>query len=644
MSRIGISAYEARVILNLAKEHIKKVQVDDHQQVRQLSVNHGTFKDLIATGTGFYLRLIRTIPVDNKDVNQLNQQIVFQKRLHQVMLKQPHPAFPLQINVTEYTEPRDWGCLENDPFIQGIRLLYENDGPSATPSTKERNNNVKFIWDSLYAVEAIHGHPLNVLYAHGYKHTGPEEIKQDLNVFNPRPRSITTNQLTRDLYALTEALAHVHGLGFAHGDLKPNNIMRSKEGQIYLIDWDETTSLNYRGVLLGGHSSHFSPPELLFIGRKDTPGYLTNNHMVKAYPETIDIWQLAMTAYFMVTGHANIFQLTEEQQHEAVWQKHTCCKIRGHTSIRQMYQDGLLDFSHEYFMTEEGVLLQAWILDGLTLNPDERLTYSASKLLQHPLFTSNKIQLQQFKSFIAVNRDIATLVGDDDSLALAGRHGRLTRAAAVLYCGAKDHGYSKTIARKRAYPSYRRSLHSLSKKQKAAAITAVVIGVAAIVVVNVLTFGIPVTVAVCVAGAICIAGGVGAPLRKARKLLQQDKSNLRTAHRAHYVKFIDKKVRESQQEKPLIDGESKLEVKDDESIEKRSIDQRCVESKGEPLQEHRRSSSPVICQWHQRQPPQPQPYGVLPGMFAVCQDSSSSDDDYNQVQEPLLRHRHSTKW
>ncbi|MDF1796538.1 MAG: phosphotransferase [Coxiellaceae bacterium] len=625
--KVGISCHEARVILDLAGKYIaKKVSLSNDEQVRHLSINNGAYKDLLTTGTGFYLRLDRNKPMSDRQVRELANQVKWIQRRHKKLVDHPHPTIPLQVRVMDFTEPANWDCMSADPVIEAIRVLYENEGTVHKPTVRGYKKYVRqIIWDGLYAIEAIDGEPLSKKYAATALADNESDIADIPEAKSadrlPLTSSLhTINDLKRDMYAITEGLAHLHQHGFSHGDFAPNNILQTGEKQNYIIDPDDTKPLDYRGRRLWDNFSRFSPPEVLFKGHNDAPGLLSDiNGSLKAYPEAIDTYQLAMTVYFMVTGHANLFKLPEDVWQSQFWQDALCKRLARSTTIQSLDNWGYLDFSHPLFHNADGAnpdgpLLKAWILQGLTIDPDERLKYSPEKLLGHEFFKRDAEALEKIKRFTSVNRDIAAIVGNADSpledqlvvQQLAGSNGRLTRAAAVLYREARRYGYSNVLARSCAYPGYGRAVKSLSTTHKVVAVTAIVLGIAAIVAANVITLGIPIVVAACVVGSVMIVGGVGVPLNKVRKQTEQADKSLRTAHRGMYVKFIDHQLPKQQHSK------SQKEVP--------------------PHKQRQRGN-----RWRQRIARcrllglgRPNP---VPGIFAVGRDSSDSDSE----KQPLLK-------
>ena len=94
--------------------------------------------------------------------------------------------------------------------------------------------------------------------------------------------------------AICEALAHIHGRGWVHGDLKPSNVLLMADGSVRLADFGLARELE------GTHayaprvgSSDFLPPEW-WSERIGECGI--------AVRPTVDIWALGVTIHQLLTG------------------------------------------------------------------------------------------------------------------------------------------------------------------------------------------------------------------------------------------------------------------------------------------------------------------------------------------------------
>ncbi len=68
---------------------------------------------------------------------------------------------------------------------------------------------------------------------------------------------------------VAEGLAHAHGEGVIHGDLKPTNVVLSSEAVPYIVDFNLANDCNSDQVLTGGTLAYMSPEQVQSIVAKD---------------------------------------------------------------------------------------------------------------------------------------------------------------------------------------------------------------------------------------------------------------------------------------------------------------------------------------------------------------------------------------
>ncbi|MFJ5546353.1 ABC transporter substrate-binding protein [Streptomyces sp. NPDC093225] len=114
---------------------------------------------------------------------------------------------------------------------------------------------------------------------------------QSLAAVIRRDGRLTVRRVAEIGAAVLDALAEAHGAGIVHRDIKPDNVLLTKD-RVVLTDFgiahlaDATTKLSRSGSVIG--TPHYMPPEQL-EGARPTPAN--------------DLWALGATLYHAVEGH-----------------------------------------------------------------------------------------------------------------------------------------------------------------------------------------------------------------------------------------------------------------------------------------------------------------------------------------------------
>ncbi|MGB8951622.1 MAG: serine/threonine-protein kinase [Candidatus Aminicenantales bacterium] len=113
---------------------------------------------------------------------------------------------------------------------------------------------------------------------------------EDLKAFMSRAGQLTIGKVLRIVRQVCEGLVEAHRIGVVHRDLKPQNIMIDKEGNVRIMDFGlarslETEGLTGSGVMLG------------------TPEYMSPEQVdLKEVDRRSDIYSLGIILYEMLAG------------------------------------------------------------------------------------------------------------------------------------------------------------------------------------------------------------------------------------------------------------------------------------------------------------------------------------------------------
>lgn len=126
-----------------------------------------------------------------------------------------------------------------------------------------------------------------------------------------------TIEILEDLLPI---LNYIHSLGVIHRDIKPDNIIRRKDGKLVLIDFGAVKQI---GVSYGANTQQGQNSNLLTVGI-GTPGYMPTEQSRGKPRPCSDLYALGMVCIRGLTGLVPT-QLQEDEDGEVIWRSH--CRV-----------------------------------------------------------------------------------------------------------------------------------------------------------------------------------------------------------------------------------------------------------------------------------------------------------------------------
>lgn len=138
-----------------------------------------------------------------------------------------------------------------------------------------------------------------------------------LDVLSSRAESWTRERVVEVLVKVCEALSYAHAKGVVHRDLKPQNVMTGRFGEVYVMDWgvakvrshaeQETDERSGASLSLVRVTSHGSSDGVTIAGSVfGTPAYMAPEQARGAIDEVdarSDIYSLGAILYHLLAGH-----------------------------------------------------------------------------------------------------------------------------------------------------------------------------------------------------------------------------------------------------------------------------------------------------------------------------------------------------
>ncbi len=99
-------------------------------------------------------------------------------------------------------------------------------------------------------------------------------------------KKVTIPDLVDIFVRVAEGLLALHRVGYAHADIKPNNVLLNESGQIKIIDFGQSCPLGHRKERVQGTPDYMAPEQVL-------------RHPID---QRTDVFNLGATMYWVLTG------------------------------------------------------------------------------------------------------------------------------------------------------------------------------------------------------------------------------------------------------------------------------------------------------------------------------------------------------
>ncbi|MFI5334901.1 MAG: protein kinase, partial [Chlamydiales bacterium] len=174
-------------------------------------------------------------------------------------------------------------------FLREAKIAAKLTHPSIIPIytiSEEREN-------TYYTMPYIEGETLKEILH--------EALKREKNGDTPHPIGSSVPGLVRIFLSICQAIAYAHSRGVLHRDLKPDNVIVGKYGEVMLVDWGIAEEL----VSTSEEASEFKTEESILTRPGKIPGTLSHLAPERALGEKAsfltDIYALGVMLYQILT-------------------------------------------------------------------------------------------------------------------------------------------------------------------------------------------------------------------------------------------------------------------------------------------------------------------------------------------------------
>jgi formylglycine-generating enzyme required for sulfatase activity len=189
----------------------------------------------------------------------------------------------------------------------------------------------------------------------------------------------TEVQVREILTELLPILQFIHEKGVIHRDIKPDNIMRRRDGKLILIDF--------------GVAKEFVPNATVKSGTSlGTPGYAPMEQMRGRAVSASDIYSLGVTCICLLTGilaNEAIDKLFDAMEGEWIWRKRLPSAVKVSQQFGQLLDKMLAEYLKDRYKSAAEVLAelspQASVVPPTVIHQPAKANTASSAKLKKPL-------------------------------------------------------------------------------------------------------------------------------------------------------------------------------------------------------------------------------------------------------------------
>ncbi|MBW4575908.1 MAG: YARHG domain-containing protein [Aphanothece sp. CMT-3BRIN-NPC111] len=188
--------------------------------------------------------------------------------------------------------------------------------------------------------------------------------------------ALSENMVREILESLLPVLDYVHSKRMVHRDIKPDNIiLRQRDGKPVLIDFGAV-----KETMATVLNSHGSTTSSIAIG---TPGYMPSEQAAGRPLYSSDLYSLALTAVYLLTGKTPQQLETDPRSGEIVWRENV---VSINPSLAAVLDKAIQFHPRDRFPTAREMLaaLQSGIIPQETNTPESDTTALPPSLLLSP--------------------------------------------------------------------------------------------------------------------------------------------------------------------------------------------------------------------------------------------------------------------